>query len=213
MKQLFKCWVMMAMLSFFFGCSSFGQLSLDYEKMAHEITEKTAKKLDEQKKLCLIGTGGGMMHDIQMMAMSFNYYQEIDLKTARELIICAINEYLLEINNNKEIRPYLHEYPFTAKNIEMRIWICEPDGSYPPLDKIYYVSAIDGILTYYLDLPETYSRRAICKETYEEALKLVSHDTGRLHEEFYLQPAHREVDSYADLGTRITLRSFSMKGL
>jgi len=55
-----------------------------------------------------VGTGG------QMMAMSFDYYQEVDLKTARELIVYDINEYLSVINGNNEIKPYLHEYPFTG---------------------------------------------------------------------------------------------------
>lgn len=109
------------------------------------------------------------MNDIQAMDMSFNFYQEVDVQAARELIIYVINEYLLEINSNKDVRPYLHEYPFTAKNVEIRIWIYKPDGTYPPLDKIYYISAIDGILNYYLDLPETHSRLSICEETYEAA--------------------------------------------
>jgi hypothetical protein len=170
----FNFGVIMSMFYCFFGCSSLNDRLPDYEKIANNITERTAKKLEAQKNLCLVGTGGKMMNDIQAMDMSFYYYQEINLKKARELIVYAISEYLLAINSNTEVRPYLHEYPFTAKNVEIDIWICEPNGAYPPLDKIYYISAIDGNLTYYLDLPETYSRQAICKETYEEALKIVN---------------------------------------
>src|SRR3989344_2061400 len=150
MKFIFNIGVIMVMFSFLFGCSSFSQLLPDYEKIAHKITEKTAKKLEEEKKLYLVGTGRKMMNDIQAMDMSFYFYQEVDLKTARDLIVYVINEYLAAINNHKRIRPYLHEYPFTAKNVEIRIWIFEPNGSDPPLDKIYYISAVDGILTYYL---------------------------------------------------------------
>jgi hypothetical protein len=98
------------------------------------------------------------------MLMGFHLYQEVDLKEARELLIYAVNEYLLDINNNEEVRPCLHEYPFTAKNVEIRIWIYKPDSI-----KISYISAIDGILTF--DLPET--RQTICKESYEEALQTV----------------------------------------
>jgi hypothetical protein len=156
----------------FYSCSSLGYQSPRYVKLAHEITEKTAKKLKEQKKLYLIGTGGGMMHDIQMMAMSFHFYQELDLKTARELMIYTINEYLSDINDNTEVRPYLHEYPFTAKNVEIRIWIYNPDQSELPPDKIYCITAINGILNYYIRGPEEYSRQVICQETYEEALKV-----------------------------------------
>jgi hypothetical protein len=172
-KLFFTCGVLLATLSFLFGCASLGYQSPRYVKLAAEITEKTAQKLKGKKNLYLIGTGGGMMNDIQAMHMSFHFYQEVDLKEARELVVYAVNEYLLDINNNEEIRPYLHEFPFTAQNVEIRIFIYKPDGTCPSLDKIDYISAINGILTYYLDLPETYSRRAICKETYEEALQSI----------------------------------------
>ena len=42
-------------------------------------------------------------------------------------------------------------------------------ASSPSSDKIFYISAIDGVLTYYRHVPETYTKVAICKETYEEA--------------------------------------------
>jgi len=76
MKIFFTCGIVLAMFSFLFGCSSLGYQVPDYEKIADAITEKTAKKMKEQKNLCLVGTGGGMMDDIRAMHMSFFYYQE-----------------------------------------------------------------------------------------------------------------------------------------
>jgi hypothetical protein len=98
------------MLSFIFGCSSFSP-SQDYEKIADKITEKTAKKLKEQKGLSLAGTGGRMMDDIQMMMMGFNFYKIVDIETARQLLVDSVQEYLSAINSNEEIRPHLHDYP------------------------------------------------------------------------------------------------------
>ena len=112
------------------------------------------------------------MHDIQMMAMSFYLYHEVDLKEARELLVYIINEYLSEINSNIEIRPFLHEYPFTAKNVEIRIWAYNPDGSKLSPEKIYYISNIKGRLRYYIRGSDP--REAICEETYAEASKLVN---------------------------------------
>ncbi len=178
MKSIVSFSVIVAVLALFLACSSCGYLLQDYEKIADKITEKTAKKLKEEKKLCLVGTGGKMMHDIQAMDMSFNYYTEVDLQTARELVVYAIDEYLKAINDNREIRPYLHEYPFTAKNVEIRIWIYKPDGSHPHLDNIQCICSIDGIITYYLDAPEQYTYKLFHKETYEEAFKLVKTKAG-----------------------------------
>ena len=100
MKLIFNSGAIIITLSFLFGCSSFGYQSPGYVKLAHEITANTAKKLEEQKKLYLIGTGGGMMHDIQAMHMSFQFFHEVDLEEARELIVYAVREYLSDINNN-----------------------------------------------------------------------------------------------------------------
>ncbi len=168
MKLFFQTGMTLLMFSFlmcFSGCQP-----RDYEKIANEITDVTAKTLLKEKKLYLLGTGGRMMDDIKMMAMSFNYYQEIDLKTARELLLYTVNQYLSNINNNEEVRPYLHEYPFTAKNIEIRIWIYTPDGRKLTPEKIGYIGAVEGILEY----DNRSQEKPILEETYEEGMKKLS---------------------------------------
>ena len=139
----------------------------DYEKIADKITNRTAEKLKKEKNLFLIGTGGQMMDDIQMMAMSFNYYHEVSLEQARELIIYAVNEYLSDINNNQEVRSYLHEYPFTAKNVEIMIFVYGPDRRTLPPEQIYCITSIDSVLEYYTSSDRDHP---ICEETYDEAL-------------------------------------------
>ena len=167
MKLFLKIGTSLLVLFFVFGCFYFIQ-SFDYEKIADRITAETAKELKEEKHLYLIGTGGQMMDDIQMMAMSFNYYQEVSVETGRELIIHVISAYLAAINNNTEIRPYLHEYPFNAKNIEIRIFVYNTDRSEVSLEKIDCVTSINGVIKYYI---RSNSRQAIYKETYDQALK------------------------------------------
>jgi hypothetical protein len=168
MKYLL-CLVVIA-LTIFTGCHFFEPY---YIKLADQITIKTAKQLQQEDNLILVGTGGRMMHDIQMMAMSFDIYHEVDLNEARELLVHAVEKYLLAINSDEKIRPYLHEYPFNAKNIEIRIWILNADKTVVALDKIFYCNAIEGICNYYLHLPEIYSRKLICEETFEEAVEKV----------------------------------------
>ena len=149
MKCFFNLFLFLFMFVSVFGCSSFRDQTPDYEKIADKITNRTAEKLKKEKKLTLIGIGGRMMDDIQMMAMSFNYYQEVNLEQARELLIYVINEYLSDINNNQDVRPYLHEYPFTSKNVEIRIFIYGPDRTELPSEKIDCITSIDGVLEYY----------------------------------------------------------------
>lgn len=155
-------------LTYIFGYSSVDYQSPKYVKMAHKITDKVGRKLKVEKNLKLVGTGGGMMGDIQAMHMSFHYYQEVDIKTARELLVYVIDEYLTAINSDENLRCYLHNYPFTTQNIEIRIWFYKPNRTKHDLDKIYYISAIDGVVNYYLKVPP-HSRIALHTETFEEA--------------------------------------------
>ena len=152
----------------------------DYEKLANKITTRTANRLENEKRLILIGTGGQMMDDIQMMYMGFQFFHPIDIKSGRDLLICAVNQYLKAINNDEKTRPYLHQYPFTADNIKIDIWIRNPNGTRVTLEKICYISASNGILTYYLDDPEKYSRKTLHQETYEEALNAVKTQVASL---------------------------------
>ena len=175
MKHFLNFSLVLLIISLTYGCNSMTYKLSDDEKIVNQITQETAKKLKEKKNLVLIGTGGQMMHKIEMLAMSFNYYQEVDLNSARDLIVYAINEYLSDINNNQDVRPYLHEYPFAAKNVEIRIFIYGPDRRILPPEKIGYVSSIDGVLEYYTRADDDHP---ICKETYDEALSKIASSHG-----------------------------------
>ena len=147
----------------------------DYEHIADGITARTAQKLKKEKGVVCIGTGGGMMGNIYNMHMGFQFFHEVDLQEARKLLVSVIDEYLYEINSSTRVRPYLCEYPYTVKGIEISIWIQKPNGSDVPLDEIDYISAIDGVLTYYLcNAPEDYKRRSIHQEIYEQAVEIIN---------------------------------------
>ena len=149
----------------------------DYERIASRLERKFIQKMKIEKELQCIGIGGKMMNDIQEMGMSFQYFHVMNLSEARQLLVRTETEYLNEINNSKELRPYLHNYPFTYENIVIRIFIKNPDNTDVSLNEISYMSCIDGLLRY--DLPyEKGSRvnRELHKETYEEALKIVQEE-------------------------------------
>ena len=155
-------------------CYSCSWPSVNYEKVADKITARTAKKLKQEKGLILIGTGGGMMNDIKMMMMGFNYYKVIDMDEARKLLIYCVEEYLNAINSDEKVRPYLHNYPFTAENIEIKIFFYKPDGSNVAPNEISVATANEGRMAYSIDDPEKHTLKRIHRESYEEALKIVS---------------------------------------
>ena len=155
-------------------CYACARPSVDYEKLADKITAKTAKKLEQEKGLILIGTGGRMMDDIKLMMMGFRYRKIIDINEARNLLVYCVEEYLTAINNNEKIRPYLHDYPFTAKNIQIEIFICNPDGSHVAPNELNVAAANEGTAVYEIAAPKRPITITACKETYEEALEIVA---------------------------------------
>jgi len=145
----------------------------DYEILGRKVRSQTAKQLRKEVDLIPAGTMGQMMGDIQAMGLSFNYYNLLDLEEARDLLVYAAEVFLKNINENKKIRPYLHNYPFTPKNIEIVIFMYQPDGSEPNQGNLSVLSLKDGILTYELAAPNKYAPWPILhEETYEEGLEI-----------------------------------------
>ena len=104
------------------------------------------------------------------MHCGFDYYNEIDVAEARELLMTAGNLYLREINDNEKIRPYLANYPFKPENIQIAIFLENPNGSKTASEKLSIITMKEGVLRY--DIGVLDSRNAlitICEETYDEA--------------------------------------------
>jgi len=93
-------------------------------------------------------------------------------------MVDLIQEHLKEINGNRKIRPYLRNYPFTLENLEFSIFIFHPDGSFPPLNHINYISAHNGVLKYELTEPSLKEDSILLKqETLEEALEILKEES------------------------------------
>ena len=151
----------------------------DYVMIARRIRREAAFKMCKEKGLQLAGVGGGMMSHIQRMSLGFHFFHEVDLTEARKITVYAVNEYLTAINSSKEVRPYLKNYPFTSKEVSIRIWIYKPDHTKVPLGEIESISATDGTITYRINIGENnYSNNDLCEETYEEALKIVQEEAA-----------------------------------
>jgi ribosomal protein L14E/L6E/L27E len=143
------------------------------EQLANEITLKVANQLKEKYNLIPCGSGGQMMYEIKMLALSFDYYGPIDIEKGRELLLAAINEFKDTVNADERIRSYLFNYPFEAKNIEIRIFLYNLDGSVCDSDKLVVIKSIDGNFIYNIDGPDESSYITIHKETYEEAMQKI----------------------------------------
>ena len=155
-------------LAIFSSCSIHS--TPEHEKIADRTTALAATKIEKETGLRLIGTGGRMMDQIRMMGMSFHYLGEMSIEKGRELLIYCIDEYLSAINSNEQMRGHLSHYPFTCKDIEIRIFVSKPDSTDVPIGDLSVIGAYDGCLTYKIRQSGAAALKRIYEETYEEAL-------------------------------------------
>lgn len=156
----------LAILSSFIG-SNFLKPPPKYEIISNGIVAESSRKISKEYGLQYIGNGASMMEDVKMLSLSFTSNKCEGIDPARKLAIDSVNLFLKDINSNQEIRPYLHNYPFTSKNIELTIYFrdknCEQIGN----RSISYVTASDGQINYRVKKNNRYADYHT--ETFEEA--------------------------------------------
>jgi len=153
--------------------SSCSKADIEKEKFADNILRKVSTKLKKETELRPVGNMGQMLNKVQVLGLSFIYYQPTDIVEGRKMLIKAINSLMAEVNQETRIHPYLSRYPFTPRNIEIEIYLRSPDGRDVTPGALWIVEASGGYLHYKIDNPATHRLTDIYKETYEEALERI----------------------------------------
>ena len=141
------------------------------ESLVDEVRNQTFVQLKMEKELHPCGIGSGMKDKIRMLALSFNYYRELNIEEARELLMYATRVFLDKINSNQEIRPFLLNDPFTPFDIDITVFLRNLDGSYPNTEKLQVIAMTNGRFIYKIDTPARKQYKTILTETFAEAEK------------------------------------------
>jgi hypothetical protein len=151
--------------------SFFKSNSRDYADMVREIRAKVGKKLAQKHHMDPIGVHGGMMGSVYIIGLSFQIHHPLDRDEARALIVDSVEELLAAVNSNEEIRPYLKDYPFTTKNVELSIYSNYADGRqvFDPYIRVASVFTSDCI-TFSTKVPNQVEYKHRYREPYAEAL-------------------------------------------
>lgn len=155
------------------GCnpktSDYSYTLSEKEKSADAILVKVAMQLKKQYGLVPRGTGGRMMDQIKRLRLMFDYPKPLTVEEARPLIVGSVNEFIAAVNMDERIRPYLANYPFTSKNIEITIILQDAQGRGVPDGDLLVIFASGGHIKYKMNDPVTDRYRLILEETFEEA--------------------------------------------
>lgn len=157
-----------------FSFSLFTSKPRDYADIARDIRAKVGNKLAKKHHMDLIGIGGGMMKSVYMIGLSFQIRHPLDRNEARERIIDCVEELLTTINANEEIRPFLKNYPFTTKNVQVAIFSVNADGRavFDPYITVVSVDQSDSI-TFRTEAPNEKFYKHRHREPYLEALAML----------------------------------------
>ena len=142
--------------------------------LINEINHQISNEMVKDKQLYLIGVGGSSMLGIDYRMLSFSYYRDKELKIeeARKDMAEVICKYLKAINQEKELRPFLRNYPFDSSNIEITLFVHDKKGNKVPQGSLTLIEAVDGKISYYV-APFEVKSEPILEETFEEALEKV----------------------------------------
>ena len=148
----------------------------DYADIAREIRADVGKKLAKKHQMDVIAVSGGMMGSVYLIGLSFQIHHPMDREEARERIIDCVEELLAAVNANQEIRPFLKDYPFTTKNVDLAIFTNYPDGKevFDPYIRVVSIYESDEI-DYATKEPNKVPYKNEYREPYSEALAKLNH--------------------------------------
>jgi hypothetical protein len=158
---------------FFASCSD-NELN-KREKFSSQVRSEVARELHRKMGLIPFGFGGGGVNGVTHLSLTFQYQSpRVSVEDARKMLIEATGLFLLRVNHNENIRPYLINYPFDSKNIDILILTQNPNGNNPENGEIVLFQMNEGQLVYKTKNSSGYLE-TICRETYAEALEKLAH--------------------------------------
>ncbi len=162
-----------AFLIFFSTSCELSDRRDNYIDIVAKITDQYKKKVVLDENLVVLGEGGGMMGDIQCVILTFNSFRKINIPEARKLIVKLEQEFLQMLNVNKDVRPFLHDFPVQSRNFELSLIFSTLDNNLILPPYLANVFVLNGKIYYNTYNKEKKMMELEYSELYDEALKIV----------------------------------------
>lgn len=146
---------------------SSGYINQDqFNDRAENIAHQIERYIKNETQLSLFCLGSACPNDLERIIVWFNAPYPSNIDHARNLFVYVSENLLYKINGDKEIRPYLHDYPYTIKNLEIQL-VFAPDSE----DSITNVINQEDKVIYCRKDPSLNSFVAVFSEPYVEAFQ------------------------------------------
>lgn len=142
--------VLLIFLLCFVSCRATVEQSAPHSDAGHALIGNFAKVAQQEYGLFLFGQGGGFIDTVNRFSFDFMSLEEMEKDKARRFYLTVLDRLLNMINSDVTLRPYLHHYPFTNRDVKLEISFCkdgdlrnEPDPPY-----VAFVSMHEDIIEY-----------------------------------------------------------------
>ena len=154
-------------LSFFFF-----RKEPEYITLSDKILLPELARIKKEKGYLYAGGGGSFYSNVKSIALTFTINQSPSLPEARKIYTELVEAIVEKYNANEKIRPYLDNYPFLPKNVEILLLFKLSDlNKHEPT--VGSINMIRGNLRIALVCPETGQEIYRLTEPYDETYRLV----------------------------------------
>jgi hypothetical protein len=149
----------------------------DYVIMANNISAQVQKTLSERYKMKILGVKSGLADCVNVLGLSFQVTGPLSKEELRIILVGSVEEFLTQINSNVQIRPFLKNFPFTAKQITITLFIKNKNGQniYHPDISLAYASAGEVAFNT-VNINNIYGYESREREIYEIAYETVKRE-------------------------------------
>ncbi|MGK5594517.1 MAG: hypothetical protein ACSNEK_04075 [Parachlamydiaceae bacterium] len=146
----------------------------NYSSKADKIASDFLKEIKKELKIYPASIGGGCRGEVNLVSLHLDCYQRVDLERAREIFLQISEGLFIRYNNHKEIRPYLHHFPFGLESFNMILAFMDTPSKHVPSSYIALIKIFDeGQLHYYQYDHSKGELQVVHKEAYTDAKKLI----------------------------------------
>jgi hypothetical protein len=159
------------------GCTS-PRCSTNPVGYTEKVISKFNRKLDQNGYECY---GVGIDHNCNTIRMIARHYYTRDhhfrnVSEARRAYIVLVTQLLTTLNNDKEIRTSLFDFPFTVANLEFSIRTLDKKNQPPPAPYIFYIQNEGNKIAYFTYSEQPPNYRLIHVETWDEAVAILQQE-------------------------------------
>lgn len=144
---------------------------------AHRISSEFTNHIKKTYPNVVVSSKGGCyLNDVEQIHIGYELQGYMNIEEARCLYVKEAEYFIYMINSDKQIRPYLHNFPVTIDNINLVINFSAQNHQFVSPPFVAYISAVKGKLDYAIDNKEANRLETIHVEPYEEAVRIVKEE-------------------------------------